>query len=74
MKDCMAAAAVRTARYRRLMLPTDLPAFIEEHGYPVVVKPVDAAGSRGVRVLKDFIFARAPAISSGDDRHFTHSS
>jgi len=53
MKDCMAAAGVRTARYRRLMLPTDLPAFIEEHGYPVVVKPVDAAGSRGVRVLKD---------------------
>jgi formate-dependent phosphoribosylglycinamide formyltransferase (GAR transformylase) len=53
MKDCMAAAKIPTAHYRRLELPTDLPAFVEEHGYPVVVKPVDAAGSRGVRVLRD---------------------
>ncbi|EDT42656.1 ATP-grasp domain-containing protein [Burkholderia ambifaria] len=53
MKDCMAAAGVPTARYRRLEVATDLPAFIDAHDYPVVVKPVDAAGSRGVRVLKD---------------------
>ncbi|ALK33096.1 ATP-grasp domain-containing protein [Burkholderia plantarii] len=53
MKDHMAAAGIPTARYRRMTLAPDLPGFIEEHGYPVVVKPVDAAGSRGVRVLRE---------------------
>lgn len=53
MKDCMAASNIPTAHYQRLALPTDLLGFIEQHGYPVVVKPVDAAGSRGVSVLAD---------------------
>ncbi|MEV6345224.1 hypothetical protein [Actinoplanes sp. NPDC051851] len=52
MKE-VAGRAVRTARFTRLHAITDLTAFIETNGYPVVVKPVKQGGSRDIAVLRD---------------------
>ncbi|RSS81027.1 hypothetical protein [Streptomyces sp. WAC06614] len=46
-----AAAGVRTAPHREVHTATDLLAFTAEHGFPVVLKPRDSAGSMGLRIL-----------------------
>ncbi len=53
MKACAAAAGIEVPPFRRLETPVDLIAFVGDHGLPVVVKPVDGGGSRGVQVLRD---------------------
>ncbi|WP_018681579.1 ATP-grasp domain-containing protein [Actinokineospora enzanensis] len=52
MKDTVRAAGVEVAAYRDLECALDLLTFADEHGYPVVVKPRDGAGSLGVRILR----------------------
>lgn len=52
MKDLVRAAGLETPNYVRLHSTFDLIEFIQQHGYPVVVKPVDGAGSTQTTVLK----------------------
>jgi hypothetical protein len=51
MKEILSAAKIRVPAFRRLDSVVDLYAFIEEYGYPVVVKPIDGMGSRNTTVL-----------------------
>jgi biotin carboxylase len=53
MKAAVARAGVPVAAQAPVECATDLFAFAAEHGFPVVVKPRDGAGSLGVRVLRD---------------------
>lgn len=53
MKEAARRAGVAVAAQRAVDCATDLVAFAADHGYPVVVKPRDGAGSLGVRVLRD---------------------
>jgi hypothetical protein len=53
MKELVAKAALSVAPQVRLENPLQLLTFVEEQGFPVVVKPVDGGGSRGVEVLHD---------------------
>lgn len=53
MKDAARRAGIEVAAQRPVECATDLVAFADAHGFPVVVKPRDGAGSLGVRVLHD---------------------
>lgn len=53
MKDYWAAASLPITPYTAVDTATDLLEFAARHGFPVVVKPRRAAGSRGVSVLRD---------------------
>ncbi|KVT70098.1 hypothetical protein WK56_19395 [Burkholderia ubonensis] len=53
MKEYLKRAGIPIAQFRRVLSPVDLFEFVEEHGYPVVVKPVDSSGSHGVFVVRD---------------------
>ncbi|WP_328603341.1 hypothetical protein OG943_24990 [Amycolatopsis sp. NBC_00345] len=52
MKDTVRAAGVEVAEYQVLECALDLITFAQNHGFPVVVKPRDGAGSFGVRILR----------------------
>ncbi|WP_405862133.1 hypothetical protein OG407_27770 [Streptomyces sp. NBC_01515] len=51
MKELAAAAGVRVAAYREMETATDIVAFADAHGFPVVLKPRDSAGSVGLHIL-----------------------
>ena len=53
MKTLAGAAGIPVPAFRALETAVDLLDFIAEHAFPVVVKPVDGGGSRGVQVLRD---------------------
>jgi biotin carboxylase len=53
MKQAVERAGIEVAAHAPVECATDLVAFAAEHGFPVVVKPRDGAGSLGVRVLRD---------------------
>lgn len=53
MKDALAAAGVPIPAYAEVENVFDIVDFIEEHGYPIVVKPRSEGGSAGVVVLRD---------------------
>jgi hypothetical protein len=52
MKDTLRAAGIPVADHRAVECATDAVAFAAEHGFPVVVKPRDSAGSIGVRIAR----------------------
>jgi hypothetical protein len=51
MKTLAANAGVATTPMQMISSPADLKDFCSQHGFPIVVKPVDGGGSAGVRVL-----------------------
>ena len=53
MKSILSEARIRVPQYARLNSAIDLYAFIQDHHYPVVVKPVDGMGSRNTTVLEN---------------------
>lgn len=53
MKQAAERAGIEVAAHQAVECATDLLSFAAEHGFPVVVKPRDGAGSLGVRVLRD---------------------
>jgi biotin carboxylase len=53
MKETARRAGIEVAAQHAVECATDLVAFAASHGFPVVVKPRDGAGSLGVRVLRD---------------------
>ncbi|GAA3425984.1 ATP-grasp domain-containing protein [Streptosporangium sandarakinum] len=52
MKETVQAAGIEVAAHRGVECAGDLVSFAREHGFPVVVKPRDGAGSIGVTVLR----------------------
>lgn len=54
MKDSFRKHGVPMPAYREAQGPADLDAFAAEHGLPVVVKPVDSRGARGVQLIRTF--------------------
>lgn len=53
MKDRLSGGEVTVPAYRRIDFAYDALGFIEEHGYPVVIKPVSESGSLGAAVISD---------------------
>ncbi|WP_354643018.1 ATP-grasp domain-containing protein [Kitasatospora camelliae] len=53
MKDHLAGGPVELPAFREVQSAYTLLEFVEEHGYPVVVKPVSESGSLGAAILHD---------------------
>lgn len=53
MKDALSVAGVRVAAYREVECATDIIAFAEERGFPIVVKPRDSTGSMGLKIIEE---------------------
>ncbi|HDX9692276.1 ATP-grasp domain-containing protein [Bacillus thuringiensis] len=53
MKEKAKEAGLQVPIFSKMDNAMDLIDFIDKNGYPVVVKPVDSAGSMGTSVLKD---------------------
>ena len=51
MKEKLAAAGVSVPAFARVTTVNELQAFIDHVGFPVVIKPVDNSGARGVQRL-----------------------
>lgn len=65
MKERLRATGVNVPDFTTVKSAEDLKAFVEEVGYPVVIKPVDNSGARGVlRLTEKADVAEAFAYSS----------
>ncbi|HVW73747.1 MAG TPA: ATP-grasp domain-containing protein [Rhizomicrobium sp.] len=65
MKKALRAAGVNVPAFASVQSLDDLKAFVEAVGYPVVIKPVDNSGARGVlRLTEEIDIAEAFAYSS----------
>ncbi|WP_414168541.1 ATP-grasp domain-containing protein [Streptoverticillium reticulum] len=53
LKDHLAGGPVGLPDYRQVESAYTVLEFVEEHGYPVVVKPVSESGSLGAAVIRD---------------------
>lgn len=53
MKACFKEYGVRTADYKKIQTQEEALEFANEHNYPVVLKVVDASGSKGVAIVKN---------------------
>lgn len=64
MKKAFFAKNVRTASFQRVVSVDDCLSFSNKFGYPVVLKVVDASGSRGVVVVhsEEELFVQFPLI------------
>ncbi|MFM0068833.1 ATP-grasp domain-containing protein [Paraburkholderia aspalathi] len=51
MKEYMVRAGVPVASFARCVSPVDLFDFANQHGFPLVIKPVDSSGSHDVSVI-----------------------
>jgi biotin carboxylase len=52
MKDTASAAGIDVAPYADVECAADILAFADRHGFPIVLKPRDGAGSIGVSILR----------------------
>ena len=52
MRRTLAAAGVPQPRYAALRLRSEIPAVVEEVGFPAVLKPADSGGQRGLFLLE----------------------
>lgn len=52
MKDCFSRYGVRTAQYRTIFTIEQAESFVQEYNFPVVLKIVDASGSKGIAIVK----------------------
>jgi ATP-grasp domain len=52
MKDYLRNTDIQVPKYRIVDSESTIVSFIEENGYPVVIKPVDESGSSGVHVIR----------------------
>ena len=53
MKDAFASHGVSTARYIRVHSLKEAQSAAAEIGYPIIIKPTDSSGSRGVRKVEE---------------------
>ena len=54
MKKRFLESNIRTAPYREVSREEDIVDFVREFGFPIVLKPVDGRGSRGVLFIHSF--------------------
>ncbi len=64
LKRRLAENGVATAAFAQVSSVADLRRYTADHGYPLVVKPVDSRGSRGVLLLSDETFDLAWAYET----------
>lgn len=55
MKETLKAAGVNVPPFKKINSVGELVRFIREYGYPVVIKPIDNSGARGVLKLTEGI-------------------
>jgi biotin carboxylase len=66
MKEVLRDAGVNVPAFARITTLDDLKTFIDSNGYPVVIKPVDNSGARGVqRISRGMDVAAAFEYSRG---------
>ncbi|MGB8956216.1 MAG: ATP-grasp domain-containing protein [Tumebacillaceae bacterium] len=53
MKTYLKQAGIRVPHFAKIHSALDIYQFIQQHGYPVVVKPVDGIGSKNTAVLRN---------------------
>jgi len=53
MKKIVQQHGIPTPSFRKIRTPIDLIEFIEQHNYPVLVKPIQEAGSRKITTLNN---------------------
>lgn len=53
MKEHAVKAGMEVAKFHRIETSLDLRQFVEQHGYPVVIKPVDGGGAVNTQVIHD---------------------
>ncbi|MBL4963510.1 ATP-grasp domain-containing protein [Bacillus halotolerans] len=53
MKQRLEEAGIPVPPYRKIESSVDLYLFVQQFGFPVVVKPIDGSGSVGTKVLKN---------------------
>jgi formate-dependent phosphoribosylglycinamide formyltransferase (GAR transformylase) len=53
MKDAVRAAGIGCAASARVQRVEDARAFAQQHGFPLILKPLDAAGASGTRRVDD---------------------
>lgn len=51
MKDTLRNHGIHLPIYKELRSPLDLVRFVQEHGFPVVIKPIEGAGSMETTIL-----------------------
>jgi hypothetical protein len=51
MKEIAQTAQLAVPKFKALQTSLDLLSFVEQHGYPVVIKPIDGAGSQNIQVI-----------------------
>lgn len=51
MKERFVANGVRTASYKKIFSIDDAKQFVQQYNYPVVLKVVDASGSKGIAIV-----------------------
>lgn len=72
MKAAFKATGVRTADYEKIRSVEEADAFALSHSFPVVLKIVDASGSRGVEIIKsrDSLFEHFDAIKALSNKDY----
>lgn len=65
MKECFKKYGVRTAQYKKIYTIEQAEAFAQEYNYSVVLKVVDASGSKGITIVKtlDELRAQYPIVT-----------
>jgi hypothetical protein len=53
MKEIAQGSGLAVPRFTSLESSLDLLSFVEEYGYPVVIKPIDGAGSQNIQVISN---------------------
>ena len=65
MKECFKKYGVRTAQYKKIYTVEQAEAFAQDYNYSVVLKVVDASGSKGIAIVKtlDELRAQYPIVT-----------
>ncbi|MBZ9636006.1 ATP-grasp domain-containing protein [Clostridium sp. FP1] len=72
MKEALKEAGVNIPTFRKITSTKELQGFIDEYEYPVVIKPIDNSGARGVLILTENVdlswaFAESKSNSRSGD-------
>ncbi len=71
MKECFKNNSVSTSSFRKIFNLFDAREFVKEVGFPVIIKPVDSSGSRGITKVSelsglDAAYEKAKKFTSKD--------
>lgn len=55
MKEIAQVHHLAVPRFKSLHSNLDLITFVEQHGYPVIIKPIDGAGSQNIQVIDNHL-------------------